>query len=196
MSRNSRAHNAARKRKKKRQQARQVLIKLTPGESTAISLIVGMWELQAARHTGSEPVCAGQIVSHDNGAFECVGGTCTPATIFQHEHIITTVAQCHDKGITHTYTGCSRCWSCHPRQEQIACGGMVVVHCDGSLECTVNRLTQEGACPGVSQVHALTIPCEAQKQCELCGTDNEAIREKALRDAGMLDPQGRLLSIR
>lgn len=193
MSRNSKANNAARKRKKKAQQRQrqQEHAKLLPAEESALSILVAVWQMLDE----DTNVCAGQIVLHTNGAFECQGGLCTDRTIFDHKHLAPTIRRCSEKAVETTRVGCERCWSVHDHETEPTCGGVRIVHLDRSVECTANSMLGDYGCAGAGQPHWVTVPCRALSQCALCGTDNEAMRAQILRDSGV-KPLGSLMYLR
>lgn len=182
MGRNSRSNHAARKKRKQRVASKEAHRRMEDGpfgasENSALNLLVGMWE-----QLDEADMCTGTVVLHENGAFECQDGLCTEATIFDLSHAGSPIVQCSDSSLKASRHACVRCWNRRPHEIEPVCGGMVITHPTGEQECTANRMIGGHGCPGVGQAHAVRVPCKTLAQCKLCGTDNEAAKERAMRD--------------
>lgn len=188
MGRNSRSRHEARKKKQKQQASRAAHRRREEGpfgtsENAALNLLVGMWEQLDHEAT----ICHGPVVLHENGAFECKAEQCTEVTIFDRTHAGAEIVRCSAQSLKSTRHACVRCWNKHPHEVEPVCGGMVIIHSTGEQECTANQMLGGQTCPGVRMPHAVTVPCRTLEECERCGTDNKAEKDRRMREAQTRD---------
>lgn len=130
-------------------------------EDTSVTMLTSKWDsLDPAAGK-----CAGPVILHEDGAFEC-HGTCDSAMAVWHEAHNGGTRYCPG-GVTDLRNACPRCFEVAAvspdRVDVPRCMGAQVDHQDGVTTCT-----EGAACPGDDVFHASGMSCSFFGPCERC----------------------------
>jgi hypothetical protein len=131
-----------------------------PGSATDAELAAVEMIATAMGHMPAGPACAGPLLVHADGAFECHGDGCPGVMAIFHSDDVVEPCALHP-GIR-TLHACPRCLT-HSEGAGLAehtCTGQRIEHDDGTVDCTLGS-----ACLGERATHVASRSCRMLGPC-------------------------------
>lgn len=124
--------------------------------------------------TAAVPHCAGPLLVHEDGAFECHGPDCPGGMVAFHD--ADAVEPCRNAGalevdVNHACPSCAQYASGEVLQLlDSSCSGIEIEHQDGETSCSLGA-----DCVGPDAFHASGQSCGMFVPCQRCGTERALI---------------------
>lgn len=147
-------------RQRARARAARVVPLVIPDSVTDAELSTVQLVATAMSQLPSQPACAGPLLVHADGAFECHGPGCPGGlAVFHGEDDID---PCFRHPEIRTRHGCPRCLthSDNAAMAELACAGEQVEHDDGTIDCSAGA-----ACLGGTVLHLSGRSCRVFGPC-------------------------------